>query len=56
MGDLLAILTPAAGDPTLGDLRLDLATGVDAYLFDAIALFLLDPNTFATYLLGALGT
>ena len=56
IGELLAIILPAQPDVLLGDLRLDLATGVDALVLDAITAFLLDPATFAPYLLGALGT
>ena len=41
---------------TLGDLRLDTATGVDAYVLNALSGFLLAPDAFAPYLLGALGT
>src|SRR4029077_744561 len=39
-----------------GDLRLDEATGVDLLVLNAISAFLLDPQTFAPYLLGALRT
>ena len=41
---------------SLGDLSLDTATGVDAYVVNAVSAFLLAPDAFAPYLLGALGT
>ena len=53
---LQAVGGGALPDVLLGDLRLDLATGVDALVIDAITAFLLDPETFAPYLLGALNT
>ena len=60
IAEFVATLQAAGGDPApdvlLGDLRLDLATGVDALVIDAITAFLLDPATFAPYLLGALNT
>jgi uncharacterized protein YjbI with pentapeptide repeats len=57
LADFIASLAPAIADAVrLGDLRLDLATGVDALVLDALFAFLLVPTTFDTTLLGALGT
>ncbi len=56
IADFVATLSSTLPDVLLGDLRLDQATGVDALVLDALSGFLLDPTTFAPYLLGALGT
>lgn len=56
VGALLGLMSATAPDVLLGDLRLDTATGVDALVLNAVTGFLLEPATFASYLLGALGT
>ncbi len=51
-----ALIGSPAPTVLLGDLRLDEATGVDALVLGDLSDYLSDPATFATYLLGDIGT